>query len=235
MLSCLIVHNPAAAAAVHTAAPNARVIEIPHLYAPPPELEDRAAIRLKLKFGEDAFVFGVFGYLRESKRILAILECFERLYETHPGVRLLLAGAFASSDLERAVQPGLTHPGVVYLPFQDDREFWNVTAAVDCCLNLRHPGAGETSGIGIRLMGLGKVVFFTDGPEIARIPSGACFRVSPGPAEKAELFAYMKMVVEMPEVVRVVGQHAAAFIQESHSLARVADRYWETLCELRDT
>ena len=58
-------------------------------------------------------------------------------------------------------------------------------AAVDCCLNLRYPGAGETSGVAIRLMGLGKPVIVTDNVENSAFPYGAVLRVSAGVAESA--------------------------------------------------
>ncbi len=230
----VIVHNPAAAAAVRAHAPAANVVEIPHFFEPPSDsLDDRASVRAQLDLREDNFVFGVFGYLRESKRVIPILQSFERLYAQNDRARLLLAGAFASPDLEKAVQPWLAHPGVRRLSHLDDRAFWSVTSAVDCCLNLRYPGAGETSGIGVRLMGLGRTVFFTDGPEIAAIPPHACVRISSGVEEAPELLEFMKVMITLPEVVRGIGNSAARHIRYHHSLDRVADRFWETLCAMR--
>jgi glycosyltransferase involved in cell wall biosynthesis len=230
----VIVHNSAAAEAVRSHAPEARIVEIPHLFELPAlPIEDSGAVRARLGIGEEAFVFGVFGYLRESKRILPILQCFDRVHRLLPRARLLLAGSFASPDLERAVKPWLAHPGVVHLPHLSERDFWGVTNAVDCCLNLRHPGAGETSGIGVRLMGLGKTVVFTDGLEIAALPADACVRVSPGLEESAQLFEYMKMLMALPELVRGIGERAAKHVRYHHSLDRVADRFRETICDMR--
>jgi hypothetical protein len=52
---------------------------------------------------------------------------------------------------------------------------------VDACINLRYPAAGETSGIAIRLMGIGKPVLLTDG-EVLAFPEGAvpAHRARPG-------------------------------------------------------
>ena len=124
----------------------------------------------------------------------------------------------------------MSHPGVVRLEHLPGRDLWGVMNAVDCCLNLRHPGAGETSGIGIRIMGLGKTVIFTDGPEIAKIPLNACIRVSAGLEEGAQLSAYLRMLITLPEVVREIGERASQYIRYHHSLERVADQFWETLC-----
>ena len=97
----LVVHNCAAFAAVREHAPSAHVIEIPHLYqAPEGPMQDRSEVRARLGIGEEAFVFAVFGYLRESKRIVPILQCFERLHREYPRARLLLAGSFRLTGSE---------------------------------------------------------------------------------------------------------------------------------------
>jgi glycosyltransferase involved in cell wall biosynthesis len=220
----VIVHNPAAAAMVREHSPNARVIEIPHFFENP-------EVGQALGLPSANFLFGVFGYLRESKRIHSILESFNALHQIRPHVRLLLAGQFASTDLERSVQPWLNHPAVIRQGHLHEHEFWQAANSVDCCLNLRSPAAGETSGIGIRLMGLGKPVFFTDGREIENIPESACVRVSPGLRETAELFEYMKIMVDLPNIARAIGKRAAAHIHRVHSLDRIAGLYWNALCE----
>src|SRR5262249_41101699 len=101
----VIVHNPAAAQAVREHAPRASVIEIPHLFSPPPLPSGGEVIRYRQSLGipQTAFLFGLFGYLRESKRVHSVLQVFERVRRERPTAALLIAGDFVSSDLERAV------------------------------------------------------------------------------------------------------------------------------------
>ena len=180
----IVVHNPEAAR-IAAAAQNARrpIVEIPHLFeapAPPPTESQAERYRQRLGVEPGAYLFGVFGYLRESKRLAVALETFARLRREQPHAALLVAGGFVSTDLERAVGPLLQAPGVVRRPRLTVREFWLATASVDACINLRYPAAGETSGVAIRLMGLGKPTLVTDSPECARFPQDACLRIAPG-------------------------------------------------------
>jgi glycosyltransferase involved in cell wall biosynthesis len=221
----VVVHNPAAAAMVRAHAQNVNVIEIPHFFP------DQIGVGESVGAPESSFLFGVFGYLRESKRVLPILQAFHELQQIRPQVRLLLAGEFASSDLKRAVEPWLRHPAIIREGHLDERQFESAANAVDCCLNLRSPAAGETSGIGIRLMGAGKPVFFTDSLEIRNFPADACVRISEGISESAELFAQMKIMVDLPQVARAIGTRAAVHIRDVHSLDRIAGLYWNALCE----
>ena len=230
----VIVHNAGAAAMVRSHAPDAAVVQIPHLFEGPARGVDPGAFRKKLGIPAGATLFGVFGYLRESKRVLPVLQTFARLRAGGSPAALLLAGEFASADLRAAVQPWLGSPGVFHTGHLSESDFWQAAAAVDLCLNLRDPGAGETSGIAIRLMGIGKAVALTDGPETADFPETACLRVRRGVAETAELFEYMSLAVAKPHVLRQVGGLAQQHVRARHSLQSAAREYWSTLCRYRN-
>jgi glycosyltransferase involved in cell wall biosynthesis len=229
----VVVHNPAAARVVLEHAPEAKVVEIPHLFVPPRDLPGVAdAMRCRQRWGVEpgTCLFGVFGYLRESKRLVTVMEAFADLHRACPKTALLIAGQFVSTDLERAVQPMLSAEGVIRRPRLDEREFWLAAGAVDACINLRYPAAGETSGIAIRLMGLGKPVMMTDSQECARFPEDACVRIASGAAERDSVHAHMMLLASMPEVATAIGDRAAAHIQAHHRVEDVAAQYWQLLC-----
>ena len=228
----VVVHNPAAAAAVRQHAPHSRVVEIPHLFHAPGLPSESQAIRFRQQLGAaPARLFGVFGYLRESKRLFSILEAFAAVHRELPQTALLVAGAFASTDLARAVAPLLSAPGILRLPYLEEREFWLAACAVDAAINLRYPAAGESSGIAIRLIGLGKPVMVTDSAECARFPQDACIRIPAGPAEADSLRAHLILLTSMSVVARAIGQRGAGHIREHHRVEPIGIRYWELLSE----
>lgn len=222
----IIVHNPAAAAIVLRHAPDARVVEIPHLFVKHqvPSTIDTLRFRHDLGLGPRTLLLGVFGHQRESKRLPAVLRALAR---TDADARLLIAGRFASSDLERSLQ--LTDPRILRAGYLSEPDFWRYAAAVDLCINLRYPTAAETSGIAIRLMGIGKPVAFSDGAEIARIPQNACLRIETGPCEEELLADYITWLAADREAAEEIGRHAAAHISAHHAPEIVAARYWEVL------
>jgi glycosyltransferase involved in cell wall biosynthesis len=229
----VVVHNPAAARIVRAHAPEARIVEIPHLALGGEAPGAGEAMRFRQRAGLDPadFVFGIFGYLRESKRVLAALEAFAEVRRAVPRTALLLAGRFVSGSLERGVERLGTLPGVVRLPYLEERDFSLAAAAVDACINLRHPAAGETSGITIRLMAAGKPVLVTETEENARYPEGGCIRIPPGPAERASLAAHMLLLTSSVDVARAIGQRGAGHILEHHRVEDAGKRYWDLLCE----
>ncbi len=227
----VVVHNPAAARMAAEHAPAARVFEIPHLFRPPevPSLAEVIRFRQGLGLATQTFLFGIFGHLRESKRLLAALRAFQAVRRAGCDAALLVAGEFASRDLARATAPLLDGPRILRCGYAPEAEFWLLASAVDACINLRFPAAGETSGITIRLMGIGKPVLVSAGEETVRFPKDACLRVDPGPAETEMLAEYMAWLAEDREAAGEIGRRGADHIREQHSLDAVARRYWEVL------
>lgn len=228
----VVVHNPAAARMVRQHAPDTPVVEIPHLFQQPdlPPAYEVFRFRKKYGFSLRTFVFGVFGYLRESKRLMTILRAFETVHRARPDTALLVSGAFVSSDLARATSPLLKKSGIIRLGYLSESQFWLAASALDACINLRYPAAGETSGISIRMMGIGKPVMVTEGAEVSGYPETACFRIAAGLAEQSHLTENSIVVVDFPGTAREVGRRAAGHIFLHHSLDRVAEQYWEALC-----
>jgi len=224
----VIVHNPAAARMVREHAPRARVHEIPHLFVPPPEARAADLLRLRRRLG-GRFIFAVMGYLRESKRLPVILKAMDELRKQAADAVLLVAGEFVSADLARLMLPRLKRDDVRYTGRTAERGFWLLAAAADASINLRHPAAGETSGIAIRMMGLAKPVVLTESEEVSRFPAETCLRVAHGVAETDELVHYMALLARSGGLAGEIGGRAKAYIRQHHSVERVASLYWEAL------
>jgi glycosyltransferase involved in cell wall biosynthesis len=226
----VIVHNAAAAEVARAHGP-ADVHVVPHFVEQESIPEGSAALfREQIGIPQQATLFGILGFLRESKRLLPTIDAFLKLHSLVPNTALLIEGTPVSSDLNRLLAELDSHPAIYRTGYLSPERFLAAADALDCCINLRYPAAGETSGIAMRLMGLGKVVILTDGEQISDIPATACLRVTPGVAEPAELFDHMVMVSEFPAIARAIGDEARRHIRRDHSLEAAADRYWQILC-----
>ena len=224
----VIVHNPAAAALVREHAPHARVFEIPHLFQRPalPRPEETLRFRESLGLAPATLLIGTFGHQRETKRLSVVLRAFQR---ADVDARLLVSGEFVSGTFENAIAPLLAHPGVIRTGYLPEPELWRYAAATGLCINLRYPSAAETSGIAIRMMGIGKPVIFTASEALTRIPGNACLRLEVGPEEEKALAGYIAWLVENREAGLEIGRRAAAHIARHHALEKIAQEYWNVL------
>jgi glycosyltransferase involved in cell wall biosynthesis len=230
----VVVHNPAAARLVQTHAPQASVFEIPHMVLPAawPSPAEAERLRQDLGIPPQSFVFGLFGYLRASKRPGAVLRAFARLRATGIGCALLIAGDFVSPELERSLAPLLAQPGVIRVRHSPERRFLRLMMAADACINLRWPSAGETSGITIRMMDAGKPVLVTASEENCRFPEDACVRIEGGILEEEMLFASMLWLARSRETARRIGRVAQAYVRRVHASAPVAAAYCRLLRQI---
>lgn len=227
----VIVHNPGAAAMVRQH--GAKQVEvIPHFVVPldPPDTSAVEAFRQRLGIQPGTRLFGIFGYLREPKRVMTCLSAFRELYSARPDTALLMVGEPVSRDLARLLDQEPLHPAIRRAGHLSEEDLMIAGAAVDACLNLRYPAAGETSGIAVRLMGIGKPVVVSDIAENAGFPETAVLRVRPGVAERGELFDHMVLLAAFPQTARDIGEQARMWIERHHSLQAVAQRYWDVLC-----
>jgi glycosyltransferase involved in cell wall biosynthesis len=219
----VVVHNPAAARIVREHHAGATVVEIPHLVIPHPSPHAAESERFRSTLGS-GLKFGVFGHLRESKRVLGLLRVFAR----HPECTLLLAGEIASSDLRRACQPFLTLPNIRRVGYMSATDYWVAAGAADVCLNLRYPAAGETSGVSIGMMSAGTPVLMTDSEENSHYPAGVCLKIGSGLSEEAELDAILCWLRERRSRLREIGAAGREYVQTVHSGERVAGAFVQT-------
>jgi glycosyltransferase involved in cell wall biosynthesis len=228
----VIVHNPGAAqiARAHGAE---RIYVIPHFFEPRPIPDAAAAALFRQRIGVDhgTVLFGIFGYLRETKRVLPCIHVFRRLRAAGLNVGLLIAGEAVSPDFQRMLAEESGDRAIRRTGHLSESDLTIAGAAVDCCLNLRYPAAGETSGIAIRLMGLGRPVVLTAAEESAAIPDTAALRVPPGIAEEAGLFDTMAALATFRQMGREIGKRARLHVLEHHSLRVVAQQYWRVIRE----
>ncbi|HVY92861.1 MAG TPA: hypothetical protein VHA14_08930 [Bryobacteraceae bacterium] len=226
----VIVHNPGAAAiAREHGARDVRII--PHFFEPAARPDAASTERFRQRIGVEpgAFLFGIFGYLRETKRVLPCLGVFRRLHAVLPNTALLIAGEVVSGDLRRLLENPGEQPGVRRIGHLSDEDFRIAAEAVDCCLNLRYPPAGETSGIAIRLMGIGRPVILTESLETSEIPAAAALRVPPDAEEAEVLFRQMALVAGHPDIARQIGEEAARHIRTRHRLEDAAGQYRQVI------
>ena len=123
----------------------------------------------------------------------------------------------------------LSSAGVLRLPFLPDREFWLAARMIDACINLRYPSAGESSGIAVRMMGIGKPVLVTDSEEYERVSEGACVRIAAGAGERDSLRYHMTMLAGVGGVAEAVGERAARHIADHHALEAIGRQYGQAL------
>ncbi len=113
----------------------------------------------------------------------------------------------------------------------DEHRLWELLAGVDVSVNLRHPTMGETSGIAIRSLSLGKPLVVSDVGWFSELPDGAALKVPVDDHEVDTLTAALDLLVAREDVREQMGRAAAETARRRHDLGRVAELYASALEE----
>jgi glycosyltransferase involved in cell wall biosynthesis len=199
---------------------------VPHPAWPVPDVEPAEL--------EGELVIACLGHVNASKRVPQLLEAFARLREHHSGARLVLAGAVAPRfDLDsRLRRLGLDDDrSVVREGFVDERRLWELLARCDVCVGLRSPTMGETSGIVLRALSLGRPLVVSDVGWFSELPAAAALRVPVDEHEVQTLTAALELLARDERVRRQMGEAARGHAEREHAVPRVADLYAAALEE----
>jgi glycosyltransferase involved in cell wall biosynthesis len=232
----VLVHSEWAAGMIREEDPEIRVRAIPMGIPLPPPADPAAGRRIRERFGlpPAARVLGSFGFQTPIKRTGAVIRALARpgLEEVH----LLVVGEVSPAvDLEgearRAGVAGRVHV-TDFLPYED---FEAAIAAVDLCLNLRYPTAGETSASLLRVLAMGVPAIVSDYAQFADLPHSVALRVPLGEEEADALAGLLRDLLARPERLRAMGEAARELVRSRHDPAGSAEavldaaREWQAL------
>ncbi len=171
------------------------------------------------------FVVGAFGHLNRAKRLPQLLEAFALLRERVPKALLLLVGPLAPG-FEPELQEGVIHHGYV-----DEQRLSSLLAATDVSVSLRYPTMGETSGVVVRALGLGRPLVVSDVGWFADLPDEVAVKVPVGDDEVEVLADTLEGLVRDPARRQAMGTAARTLAEGEHELERVAEAYTAALEE----
>ena len=224
----LIVHSAYVEQLVWEAGYRRPVWRIPHpAWLPPAELEP-------VELPEGRIVIGCYGHLNPAKRLPQLLEAFAGLRRRLPEALLLFVGS-ASPGLE--LDPVYDRLGlrlgedVIRVDYVDEARLWAFLAACDICVNLRYPTMGETSGIVIRALSLGRPLVVSDVGWFSELPDEAALKVPVDEAEVQAIGEALEQLARDPGLRATMGEAGRAAARRDHDVDRVADAYAAALEE----
>jgi glycosyltransferase involved in cell wall biosynthesis len=176
---------------------------------------------------EGSPVFACIGYLNAAKRIPQLLEAFARVRSRFPEAVLVLAGS-AAPDVDVSRLGDAVHR----LDHLAERELWQLLADCDVCVSLRGPTMGETSGMAIRALSLGKPLVVSDVGWFAELPASVAAKVPLGEGEVDALAATLEQLAEDRELRRAMGEAARGYARREHDVEHVADLYASAIEEM---
>ena len=219
----LLVHSRWAAEYLQDEEVGVPVRAIPMGVPLPPAADEAAGRALRRRFGlpEEGPVIGSFGFQTPIKRTLSAVRALAA-----PGlerVHLVIVGESSPAlDLEGEARRAGVGDRVHILGFLPFEDFEASIAAVDLCLNLRYPTAGETSASLLRVLAAGRPAIVSDYAQFAELPAEVALRVPLGDEEPAALAGMLRELLADPGRLAAMGRAAREHVRLRHDPARSA-------------
>jgi glycosyltransferase involved in cell wall biosynthesis len=226
--SGVIVHSAYVERRVREAGYRGPVWRIPHpAWVPPTELVSN-------DLPEGRIVIGCYGHLNPAKRLPELLQAFAELRRRVPEALLLLVGSLSPGlELEPLYERiGLgAGEDVVRLDYVDEARLWALLGACDVCVNLRYPTMGETSGIVIRALSLGRPLVVSDVGWFSELPDNVAVKVAVDDREVEALAGALGALARDPDLRASMAHAGHAVARREHDVEAVADAYATVLEE----
>lgn len=237
----IVVHSQAARSIVETyfakpasyrcALPKVRVI--PHLLAIPDSYKPQEC-RARLGLPQGAMIFGLAGFIHPVKEPGLTLRAFASLQADFPDAWFLFAGEVLQETgdlIAYARELGVADKIVVLGRMEPLERLHQALAACDVILNLRWTTVGETSGVALRAMALGKPIIVRNIGWFSELPDDACVKI--GPEDGVEqLAAVMRALATSQEMRFRIGQKAQDYVRRTCDPSQVAQQYAEFLWDV---
>jgi len=177
-------------------------------------------------------VIGCFGHMNTAKRLPQLLDAFARLHARRPGARLVLGGSPSPGiDLPGLVSACNLDDAVVRHDYLDEDSLWQQIADADVLVNLRSPTMGETSGMVVRALSLGKPLVVSDVGWFSELPNEVAVKVPVDERETEMLDRALEKLAADEQYRERMGKAAVAWARSEHDLDRTADLYVAVLEE----
>ena len=134
-----------------------------------------------------------------------------------------MLGGSAASGLRLAAED--LGEGVLRLDYQEEQDLWQLLADSDVAVSLRWPTMGETSGMAIRALSLGKPLVVSDVGWFSELPDPVAAKVPVDEFEIETLAAVLELLARDDELRTRMSGAASAYVRAAHDLDRVADLY----------
>lgn len=219
----IAVHSDYLRALIEREAPEGPVACIPMGMPLPTAAGDPLALRAVLGIPPGRFVVGSFGQATAQKRIPQVLQAIAGLASRGADIHYVIVGNVgAELDVSATVERLGLQDRVTVTGYVDETAFNAYLHAVDVCVNLRYPTAGETSAAALRCMAAGRPTIVTGVGANLEFADEACLKLPAGQQEVPMLERVLQVLLDAPEAREHLGRGARDYVQREHALTAAA-------------
>ena len=201
-------------------------------------LDDDTLKTQKYHYTQDTIILASFGFVTASKRIVPILQAFNKLKLALPLIKLkyLIVGQIEpeiKSEIDLVVARHKLFSDVVMPGYVSLDELENYINISDICINLRSPYGGETSAALSRIMGKGKACIVSDIGSFSELPDNVCIKIPTAPENEINnIYTAMLELVRNQKLRHGIAKAAHEYVKTYLNIEKSAEMYRNFIVEI---
>jgi len=231
----IIVHSDFAKKIVASEDPRVFLKKIKH---PTPMIDVNLKVKKEdYKISNNNTVISTFGFVAQHKRLPIILKAFAKFSEKKPDCKFLIGGSFLEKNFEneinqlinelkiseKVIQTGFLENLIPYIQISD------------IIIQTRYPTAGETSGMTLEIMRMGKPVIVSNTGWFSELPDDVSIKIDVNNDEQKSIIdAFTKLSSDKNYRDRLAS-NAKKYVNEEHDPEKIAYEFIEFLSTISNS
>jgi len=219
----LIVHNNFAKEKVSLEAPETIVKKINH---PTPLLDVKSnGKKENFNIEKSTTVISTFGFVARHKRLGVVLKAFKRFIDLVPDSKFLIVGSFLEKnyreELNQLIRELKLSDNVIFDTgyIEDLIPYIQIS---DIVIQTRYPTAGETSGMTLEIMRIGKPVVVSNTGWFKELPDEVSIKIDINEDEEKSIINAFTKLVKDKSFNEKLGSKAKEYVKNEHDPEKIA-------------
>jgi glycosyltransferase involved in cell wall biosynthesis len=183
----------------------------------------------KVRWTENDFIIGCFGFINANKRPEQILAAAENLVKKGYQIKVIFFGRLKYNGLARYIRNKTMHDSVVITDYLESDEYAAGLQLCDAVVNLRYPSMGESSATLSEALKYGRAVLVSENNQYLEYPDDVCWKIPVSEYEIPVLESMIEYLIRNPDVRKALGQNAQNYADAALSPDKIAKQYFEIL------
>lgn len=186
------------------------------------------------QISNNTLVISTLGFVSPHKRLHKVLSAFAKFLKTNPNSTFLIIGSYLEDNYKKEIKDLITElkisDKVVETGFKQDLiPFIQIS---DIIIQTRYPTAGETSGMTLEVMRMGKPLIVSNVGWFSELPDDVSIKINVDSNEEKSIIDAFEKLSSNKDYREKLGLKAKNYIEKEHDPEKISYEIFDFLSQM---
>jgi len=181
-------------------------------------------------------VISTFGFVAPHKQLSIILKAFARFVKDNPNSKFLVVGTFLEEGYEKEIKELIKELEILdkVTIIGYEKNLIPYIQISDIIIQLRYPTAGETSGMSLEIMRIGKPVIISNVGWFKELPDDVALKINVDEKEEISIVEAFSKLYDNKDYQKKLSLNARKYVESEHNPEKIALEFSEFLSSIKN-